>query len=93
MMTKSQLISRVAAATGFTKKDAGLAVEAVFDQITKAMSAGEKVSIVGFGTFVLRQRAGRVGRNPRTNKPMTIDPRTAPVFKAGRLLKDAVSGQ
>lgn len=92
-MTKSQLISKVAAATGFTKKDAGLAVEAVFDAITETMSTGERVSVVGFGTFSVRQRAGRVGRNPRTNKPMKIEPRVSPVFKAGRLLKEAVSNK
>jgi DNA-binding protein HU-beta len=92
-MTKSDLISKVAATTGFTKKDAGLAVEAVFEAITESLSASEKVSIVGFGTFDVRERAGRVGRNPRTNKPMNIEPRSAPVFKAGRLLKESVGGK
>ncbi|MDP2871414.1 MAG: HU family DNA-binding protein [Bacillota bacterium] len=92
-MTKSELISKVAATTGFTKKDAGLAVEAVFKAITESLSAGTKVSVVGFGTFGVRRRAGRVGRNPRTNRPMKIEPRTAPVFKAGRLLKESVSGK
>ena len=89
-MTKSELISKVASKTGFTKKDAGLAVEAVFETITETLAAGEKVSVVGFGVFGVRDRAGRVGRNPRTNKPMNIAARKVPVFKAGKSLKDEV---
>lgn len=92
-MTKSELVSKVAEITGFTKKDSGLAVEAVFDAITGALSSGDKVSVVGFGVFNVRERAGRVGRNPRTNKPMKISARRVAVFKAGRNLKAAVGTQ
>jgi len=89
-MTKSELISKVAAKTGFTKKDAGEAVDAVFEAISDTLAAGEKVSVVGFGVFTVRDRAGRVGRNPRTSKPMTISARKVPVFKAGKSLKEQV---
>jgi len=92
-VTKSELVSKVAEITGFTKKDSGLAVEAVFDAITGALSSGDKVSVVGFGVFNVRERAGRVGRNPRTNKPMKISARRVAVFKAGRNLKAAVGTQ
>lgn len=90
-MTKSELIGKVADITGFTKKDSGLAVEAVFEAITEALSSGEKVSVVGFGVFNVRERAGRVGRNPRTNKPMNISARRVAVFKPGRNLKAEVA--
>jgi len=92
-MTKSELINSVAAKTGLGKKDAGAAVEAVFATVGEALAAGDKVTIVGFGSFGVRDRAGRVGRNPRTNKPMTIQARQVPVFRAGKVLKDKVSGK
>jgi DNA-binding protein HU-beta len=90
-VTKNELINKVADITGFTKKDSGLAVEAVFDAVTQALGVGEKVSVVGFGVFNVRERAGRTGRNPRTNKPMRIAARKVAVFKAGRNLKAAVA--
>jgi DNA-binding protein HU-beta len=92
-MTKSELISRVAATTGLTRKQAGAAVEAVFGAVGDALTAGEKVTVVGFGSFGVRDRVGRVGRNPRTNKPMTISARRVPVFRAGKTLKAKVSGK
>lgn len=92
-MTKSELIGKVAAKTGFTKKDTGLAVDALFEAVAEALAQGDKVSVVGFGVFTVRDRAGRTGRNPRTNKPMTIAARKVPVFKAGKSLKEQVSGK
>lgn len=92
-MTKSELIEKVAVAAGLTKKQAGVAVEAVFGSIGDAMAAGEKVTLVGFGSFSIRERLGRVGRNPRTNRPMTIAARRVPVFRAGKGLKDRVDGK
>jgi DNA-binding protein HU-beta len=90
-MTKSELIGQVASRTGFTRKDSSAAVEAVLGLIAEALAAGEKVSLVGFGVFTVRDRAGRIGRNPRTAKPMTITARRIPVFKAGKALKEQVA--
>lgn len=89
-MTKVELVNAVAERTGLSKKDAGAAVDAVFDQITQALSRGDKVQIVGFGTFEVRERAARRGRNPQTGEEMSIAARRTPAFKAGKLLKDAV---
>ncbi len=90
-MSKTELINAVAEATGLTKKDAGKAVEAVFASITDALKAGDKVQLVGFGTFDVKERAERKGRNPRTKEEITIAASRLPAFKAGKALKDAVA--
>lgn len=88
-MTKVDLIAKVAAEAELTKKDAEKAVAAVLDGITEALKAGDKVALVGFGTFETRERPARKGRNPRTKE--AIPATTAPAFKAGKALKDAVA--
>lgn len=92
-MNKSELIAEVAEKTGLTKKDAEAAVKAVVDTITDAMIQGDKVQLVGFGTFEVRERAARFGRDPRTGESMEIAASKAPAFKAGKGLKDAVNGK
>ncbi len=89
-MTKAELIDKVAAKSGLTKKDSGKAIDAVFESITEAIAAGEKVQLVGFGTFEVRKRAQRTGRNPQTGEEMTIPARNIPAFRPGKALKDAV---
>ena len=89
-MNKTDLVNAVAAETGFTKKDAEKAVASVLDQITEALKAGDKVQLVGFGTFEVRNRAAKQGHNPRTGEPMTVPASKRPAFKAGKALKDAV---
>lgn len=90
-MTKVDLIAQVAEKTGFTKKDAEKAVTAVLDTITENLANGEKVSLVGFGIFEVKDRAERMGHNPKTGEPMQIAASKAPSFKAGKALKDAVA--
>ena len=90
-MNKAELISVVAEKTGFTKKDSDLAVNAALDAITDALVAGEKVQLVGFGTFEVKERAARVGRNPQTNEEIEIAAARVASFKVGKALKDAVS--
>ena len=90
-MTKTDLASAVAERTGMTKKHAGAAVDAVIAGIKGALAKGEKVRIVGFGSFSVKKRKARGGRNPRTGKAMEIPARTVPGFSAGTGLKDAVS--
>ena len=92
-MNKSELIAEVAEKTGLTKKDAEAAVKAVTDTITDAMIQGDKVQLVGFGTFEVRERAARFGSDPRTGESMEIAASKAPAFKAGQGLKDAVNGK
>lgn len=89
-MTKVELIQAVSERTEMTKKDTAAVVDAVFEEITKALSRGERVQIVGFGTFEVRERAARRGRNPQTGEELNIAARRTPAFKAGKLLKDAV---
>ena len=89
-MTKVELIAAVATTAGLTKKDAEKAVSATLDVITDALKNGEKVSLVGFGTFEVRERKERQGRNPQTREPMTIPASKLPAFSAGKALKDAV---
>lgn len=89
-VTKADLIDQVAARTGLTKKDAGQAVDAVFESVAEALSNGDRVQIVGFGTFEVRERAARRGRNPQTGQEIEISARKVPAFKAGKALKDAV---
>ena len=87
-MTKVELIAAVAATAGLTKKDAEKAVSATLDVITEALQKGDKVSLVGFGTFEVRERKERQGRNPQTREPMTIPASKLPAFSAGKALKD-----
>ena len=89
-MNKSELINAVAE-KGLTKKDAAAAVEAVVDTITASLAAGNPVSILGFGTFSVRERAEREGRNPRTGEVVKIAASKTPIFKAGKALKEKVN--
>jgi len=88
-MTKQDLADKVAE-IGMTKKQAGVAVNAILDAIQDSLVAGEKVSLVGFGSFSVNKRAARTGRNPRTGAAIKIKAKKVPVFKAGKALKDAV---
>ncbi len=90
-MKKVELIESVAAKAGITKADAGRAVDATFASITEALVKGDKVPLVGFGTFAISERAARVGRNPQTGAEVHIAARKAVTFKAGAALKDAVN--
>jgi DNA-binding protein HU-beta len=90
-MTKAELISVVAEKTDLTKKDTDKTVTAIVDAITEALMNGDKVSIVGFGTFEVKDRAARKGINPRTKEPMPIPASKLPSFKAGKALKEAVA--
>ena len=90
-MNKAELIDAVSGTTGLQKADATRAVDAVFDSITGALKSGDSVSLLGFGTFVVKSRAARTGRNLRTNEPIQIAASKAPAFKAGKALKDAVN--
>ena len=92
-MTKNDLVSQVAATAELSKKDAEKAANAVIESITGALQKGDKVSLVGFGTFEARQRPARKGRNPQTKEEITIPATIAPAFKAGKALKDAVAGK
>ena len=89
-MTKTDLIAKVADVAGMTKVDAGKAVDAVSEIIGKALGRGEKVTWTGFGTFEVRHRAARMGRNPQTGAPLHIPASKTPAFKAGKGLKDEV---
>ncbi|NLN41569.1 MAG: HU family DNA-binding protein [Clostridiales bacterium] len=89
-MNKAELIAAVAEKSELTKKDAEKAVNSIISAITEALSNGEKVQLVGFGTFEVRDRAERKGRNPQTKEEIVIPASKAPVFKAGKALKDAV---
>lgn len=90
-MTKSDLVAQVATATELSKKDAEKAVNAVIESITNALAGGDKVALVGFGTFETRNRPERKGRNPQTKEEMIIPATIAPAFKAGKALKEAVA--
>lgn len=92
-MNKSELIASVATKAEITKKDADAAVNAVIDAITETLKDGDKVQLVGFGTFEVRTRGARTGRDPRTNKEIKIPASKAPAFKAGKALKDTVNGK
>lgn len=91
-ISKSDLIDQVAEATGFSKKQAGEAVNEVFNQISNNLKNGAKVQISGFGTFEVRERAARTGVKPGTSEKIQIPASKAPAFKAGKTLKDAVKG-
>jgi len=89
-MNKTELINSVAEATELSKKDATKAVDAVFASIQDSLSKGEKVSLIGFGNFEVRERAARKGRNPQTGEEIDIAASKVPAFKPGKALKDAV---
>lgn len=90
-MNKSDLIDAIASAADINKSDAGRALDAVIESVTDALKRGDQVSLVGFGTFSVKNRAGRDGRNPRTGETIKIAPTNVPGFKAGKSLKDAVN--
>lgn len=90
-MNKTELISAVAEKTGLSKKDADNAVNVMLNTIVETVAKDEKVQIVGFGTFELRSRSERQGRDPRTNSPITIPASRVPAFKAGKAFKDSTS--
>ena len=90
MANKQDLIAKVAEATELTKKDSAAAVDAVGEVVTEFLAKGEKVQLIGFGTFETRERAAREGRNPQTGETISIAASKVPAFKAGKALKDAV---
>ena len=90
-MNKTDLVKIAAAEAGVNQKDAEAVVKAAFDAIAAAMAKGEKVQLIGFGTFETRTRAARTGINPQTKKTVKIPACKAPAFKAGKALKDAVN--
>ena len=89
-MNKTELVAAVAAKAELSKKDAEAAVTAVFDSVKDALAEGDKVSLIGFGTFSVKTRAARTGLNPRTKETIEIPESKVPAFKAGSALKDAV---
>ena len=90
-MNKAELISAAAEKAGVSKKETEAVVSAVLDTISEALASGEKVQLVGFGSFEVKKRAARIGRNPQTKEPVEIPASVVPVFKAGKALKDAVA--
>ena len=90
-MNKGDLIEAVAGASSLSKADAGRAVDAFIGSVTGALKGGSHVSLVGFGTFTVKRRAARMGRNPRTGEAIQIKASNVPGFKAGKALKDAVN--
>jgi DNA-binding protein HU-beta len=90
-MNKGEFVDAVAVKGDMSKADAATAVDAVLDAVTDAMKEGDQVTLVGFGTFLVRKREARTGRNPRTGEPLEIAASNVPSFKAGKALKDAVN--
>nr|WP_054951046.1 HU family DNA-binding protein [Numidum massiliense] len=89
-MTKQELINRIASKNSMTKKEAENVLNTILDEICETLKAGEKVQLIGFGTFETRTRAGRTGRNPKTGEPIEIPEMTVPAFRAGNKLKEAL---
>lgn len=89
-MNKSELIAGMVAESGLSKVDAEKALNAFLSQVEKALCAGDKIQLTGFGSFEVKERAERTGRNPKTSEVITIPASKVPVFKAGRALKDAI---
>ena len=89
-MTKAELIDKVATSTGLSKADATRALDATLNSVRSALKKGQKVTLVGFGTFSVTKRKSRKGRNPRTGAPITIPAAKIPKFSAGKALKDSV---
>ncbi len=92
-MNKTELINAVAEASELSKKDATKAVDSVFDTILDALKNGEKIQLIGFGNFEVRERSARKGRNPQTGEEIEIPASKVPAFKPGKALKDAVAGK
>ena len=90
-MNKAEFVNAVAAEAELSKADAGRALDAIIEVVKKALKKGDSVSLVGFGTFQVRKRAARQGRNPRTGQAIKIKASKVPSFKAGKALKDAVN--
>ncbi|AEW44630.1 histone family protein DNA-binding protein [Serratia symbiotica str. 'Cinara cedri'] len=90
-MNKSQLIDKIATGADISKASAGRALNAVIASITDSLKSGNNVSLVGFGTFIVRERSARTGRNPQTGKEIAIAATKVPTFRAGKALKDAVN--
>ena len=90
LMNKTELIAAIAAKADLTRKDAGVALDAVIGSITDALKANDKVQLIGFGTFEVRKRAARIGKNPQTGADVKIPATKVPVFKAGKALKEIV---
>ncbi len=90
-MNKADLISKIAVNSGLSKKDSEKALAAAIDAITESLKDGEKVQLVGFGIFDVKERAARTGRNPKTKEAIKIPASRTPQFKAGKALKDAVA--
>lgn len=90
-MNKGELIDSIANGAGLTKADSGRALEALITAVEKALKKGDTVSVIGFGTFSVRKRAARKGRNPRTGAEIKIKASKTPAFKAGKALKDAIN--
>ncbi len=90
-MNKSELIDAVASGADLSKSEAAKAVDGVIGAITQALKSGDQVTVVGFGTFLVRRREARAGRNPRTGETIQIKASNVPAFKAGKALKDAVN--
>ncbi|MHC1685527.1 MAG: HU family DNA-binding protein [Clostridiaceae bacterium] len=90
-MNKSELITNIAEKSGLTKKDAEAALKALIESVVEALENKDKIQLVGFGTFETKERAERVGRNPRTKEEIVIPASVVPVFKAGKEFKDRVN--
>ncbi|ABQ13664.1 HU family DNA-binding protein [Dichelobacter nodosus] len=90
-MNKTELVDVIAEAAGITKAQAGKALDAFTDCVTESLVKGDKVTLIGFGTFETRERSARIGHNPRTREKINIAASTTPAFKAGKKLKDAVN--
>lgn len=90
-MNKSELITNIAEKSGLTKKDAEAALKALIESVVEALENKDKIQLVGFGTFETKERAERVGRNPRTKEEIIIPASVVPVFKAGKEFKDRVN--
>lgn len=92
-MNKTDLINKVAKETNLSKTDVSIIVDATLEEITEALKDGKKVQLIGFGTFEVRERPARKGRNPKTGEEIVIPASKAPAFKAGKALKDKVAGK
>ncbi len=90
-MNKQELIEKIAGEAGITKAVAGKVVDAFTASVTAALKSGDTVTLIGFGTFAVSERAARIGRNPQTGKELKIAARKAPAFRAGKALKDALN--
>lgn len=90
-MNKSELVEAIAEDAGLTKADAGRALDAMIDSVSKALKKGDTVSLIGFGTFSVKKRAARTGRNPATGETIKIKASKTPSFKAGKAFKDAIT--